>query len=99
MDETVDENKLKELVTLGNQKNMLISRYNMVLNEVQKLIRRMANEHLMQARDIHIYMINNLNFIITNLHTFNLKKCKTDISCLQKNLDNNIDELIKCYMN
>lgn len=52
-------------MSLGNQNNMLRQRYVRIVDEVVKLVQRMAKEHLPTMKDQHSYVINNIDFLVS----------------------------------
>lgn len=56
--------RLQELISLGDQNNMLRQRYIRILDEVQKFMVRMSKEHFIAPKDQTIYMVNNLDFMV-----------------------------------
>ena len=58
----------------------------------------MAVEHFSQPKDQHIYMINNLDFIVSQLSALNLKRSKADLQLLQKSLETAVNDLIQVYL-
>lgn len=58
----------------------------------------MADEHFAQQKDRLIYLVNNFEFLVTELNRHNLKKCKSDISMIAKDLEYQMEMLITLYL-
>lgn len=58
----------------------------------------MSSEHFVTPKDQTIFMINNLEFFVSQFQNFSLKKSKSEIQTIQKNLEQQMQRLIKIYL-
>ena len=61
-----------------------------------KLISRMSEEHFMNAKEQTTFVVNNLDFIVSQFTNFSLKK--SDLSKLDANLEEHVAKLIQIYL-
>ena len=70
---------------------MIRQRYVRLIDAISKLIQKMANEHFVSEKDKTVFVVNNLDFMVQQLNSLNLKKSKKDIEVFQKNLENSME--------
>ena len=70
---------------------MIRQRYVRLIDAISKLIQKMANENFVSEKDKTVFVVNNLDFMVQQLNSLNLKKSKKDIEVFQKNLETSME--------
>lgn len=59
----------------------------------------MAEEHFVSEKEKTVFVVNNLDFMVSQLTSLSLKKSKKDIEVFQKNLEVAMEKLINVSLN
>ena len=70
-----------------------------MIDAISKLIQRMAEEHFVTEKEKTVFVVNNLDFMVSQLTSLSLKKSKKDIEVFQKNLEVAMEKLINVSLN